>query len=243
MKVDGVKTLTAPRDIVWDVLNEPSRMAGLLPGVESFEVEDETHWRANVKVPLGIGGLKMKIAFEKLEQQEPEFARLRAKGTGVGAILNMETVFHLSDAGADATDMRWEADVKIAGPVGSMGQRVLQPLINQQVGNVLSALEQQVHEAYEARTAAGGASGSGLLPGGGVTGPSVGSAGAPPPSLDAKAHTDPELKDSGPLPPANADADPSSVEGTSGAQLGINTLSPEAYEPNPEGPTQSTSDR
>jgi carbon monoxide dehydrogenase subunit G len=40
--------------------------------------------------------------------------------------------------------MDWEADVKIAGPVGAMGQRVLQPLVNQQVGNVLGALEQRV---------------------------------------------------------------------------------------------------
>jgi carbon monoxide dehydrogenase subunit G len=43
--------------------------------------------------------------------------------------------------------MAWEADVKIAGPVGSMGQRVLQPIINQQVGNVLSALENEVQAA------------------------------------------------------------------------------------------------
>ncbi len=43
--------------------------------------------------------------------------------------------------------MKWEADVKIAGPVGSMGQRVLQPIINQQVENVLGALEKQVSEA------------------------------------------------------------------------------------------------
>ena len=37
--------------------------------------------------------------------------------------------------------MRWEADVKIAGPVGSMGQRVLQPIVNQQVGNGAGALD------------------------------------------------------------------------------------------------------
>jgi hypothetical protein len=34
--------------------------------------------------------------------------------------------------------------VRIAGPVGSMGQRVLQPIVNQQVKNVLAALEKQV---------------------------------------------------------------------------------------------------
>ena len=43
--------------------------------------------------------------------------------------------------------MRWEADVRIAGPVGSMGQRVLQPIVNQQVQHVLAALDRQVQEA------------------------------------------------------------------------------------------------
>ena len=58
----------------------------------------------------------------------------------------METAFTLSENGG-STDMKWEADVKIAGPVGSMGQRVLQPIVNQQVNNVLTALDKQVAEA------------------------------------------------------------------------------------------------
>ena len=43
--------------------------------------------------------------------------------------------------------MKWAADVRIAGPVGSMGQRVLQPIVNQQVQNVLSALDREVQNA------------------------------------------------------------------------------------------------
>ena len=42
-----------------------------MPGVESFEVHDEKHWTAQVKVPLGLGGLKMTMNFEKLEEREP----------------------------------------------------------------------------------------------------------------------------------------------------------------------------
>ncbi len=60
--------------------------------------------------------------------------------------MNMTTSFTLSDEG-EKTSMKWEADVKIAGPVGSMGQRVLQPIVNQQVGNVLQALEAEVQAA------------------------------------------------------------------------------------------------
>src|SRR5437762_3604172 len=58
----------------------------------------------------------------------------------------METAFHLGED-AGGTEMKWEADVKIAGPVGSMGQRVLQPIINQQVQHVLTALDARVQEA------------------------------------------------------------------------------------------------
>jgi carbon monoxide dehydrogenase subunit G len=149
MNVSGTKELDAPREVVWGVINDPAQMAGLMPGVESFEIKDDRHWQAKVKVPLGLGGLKMTIDFEKLEEREPEFASMNAKGKGVGAMMNMTTSFTLNDGG-ETTSMDWSADVKIAGPVGSMGQRVLQPIINQQVENVLGALEAKVAEAKAA---------------------------------------------------------------------------------------------
>jgi carbon monoxide dehydrogenase subunit G len=46
--------------------------------------------------------------------------------------------------------MLWAADVSIAGPVGSMGQRVLQPIVRQQVNQVLGALEKRVGETLAA---------------------------------------------------------------------------------------------
>lgn len=146
MRVEGEKRFEAPRETVWRVLNSPESMAKTMPGVESFDVHDERNWTANVKIPLGLGGLRMKINFEKLEEREPEYAELSAKGQGVGAIMNMQTSFRLAEA-EGGTTMHWAADVSIAGPVGSMGQRVLQPIVNQQVGNVLRALEKQVEEA------------------------------------------------------------------------------------------------
>jgi carbon monoxide dehydrogenase subunit G len=177
VKLEGTKELAAPRDTVWAVLNDPEQMAGLMPGVEGFEVQDDRHWTAKVKVPLGLGGLRLTVDFEKLEEREPEYASLKAKGNGVGAIMNMQTEFHLSGEGQQ-TSMRWEADVRIAGPVGSMGQRVLQPIVNQQVKNVLEALDRRVQETAGASTG--------------------------------------------------------------GAERGVHPGSPEAYSPEPEGPTHDT---
>ena len=137
---------TAPLATVWRVLNSPESMAKTMPGVEGFDIHDDRHWTANVKIPLGVGGLALAIDFERTEERRPELARLAAKGTGVGAILDLVTAFHLAEDGG-GTEMRWEADVKIAGPVGSMGRRVLQPIVNQQVNSVLTALDRQVQAA------------------------------------------------------------------------------------------------
>ena len=147
MNVSGERVFDAPRDVVWRVMNDPASMAKTMPGVETFDVHDENSWTANVKIPLGLGSMKMKVDMEKVEEREPEFAKLAVKGHGVGAMMNMETSFTLGDAAEGGTSMAWSADVHILGPVGSMGQRVLQPIVNQQVQHVLSALDAQVQAA------------------------------------------------------------------------------------------------
>ena len=58
--------------------------------------------------------------------------------------------------------------------------------------------------------------------------------------LDPRPETDPELKDYGPPAQSTSDADPASVEGSSGAQEGISPWAPEGYSDEPEGPTPST---
>jgi carbon monoxide dehydrogenase subunit G len=146
VKVEGTKHFEAPREKVWEVLNDPARLAKTMPGVQSFDVEDDKHWKANVVIPLGLGGLKMSINFEKTEERKPDYAALHAEGTGVAALLKMDTQFELSEANG-GTDMNWEADVRLLGQVGSMGQRVLQPIVNQQVQNVLAALDIEVRNA------------------------------------------------------------------------------------------------
>lgn len=154
MKVEGERSFAAPLAVVWDVLNDPAKMAELVPGVQSFDVLDERRWRANVKIPLGLGGLAMAIEFEKLDERAPTYATLDAKGKGVGAMLSMRTSFDLAEQDGNVL-MKWVADVSIAGPVGSMGQRVLHPIVNQQVGNVLAALDEQVTAAAADADASG----------------------------------------------------------------------------------------
>lgn len=143
MKLDGERVFDAPRETVWEVISDPARMAELMPGVQSFEVHDPRHFRADVKVPLTLGSLALAIDFEKIEERELEFSSLKAHGRGVGAIMSMQTSFTLEPL-EPGTRMLWSAEVSIAGPVGAMGQRVLQPIFRQQVDHILATLERQI---------------------------------------------------------------------------------------------------
>jgi len=215
VNVSGERTFDAPRATVWQVLNDPAAMAATMPGVESFDVHDDKRWTANVKIPLGLGGLKMKVDMEKTDERDLEMAVMHIKGQGVGAMMNMETRFELSDADAGTT-MTWKADVKIAGPVGSMGQRVLQPIVNQQVQHVLAALDKQVMEAKAGASSQGAGDSAG---GGSGTSPTPSTGAAAPP---AEGPTDYG-------PPADSDADPAPESGTSGAEEGTHPWEPDAY--------------
>lgn len=167
MKTEGERSFAAPRDLVWAILNDPANMAELMPGVQSFEIRDPRNWTAAVKVPLGLGSLAMTIDFEQTEVRAPEYSSLHAKGNGVGAIMNMQTSFTLEEQ-ADGTRMLWSADVKILGPVGAMGQRVLQPIVKQQVNQVLGALDRRVTAAVGEGAAAAPAAGGQPEPAGGA---------------------------------------------------------------------------
>lgn len=145
MDLSGVREFDAPRVAVWSAIADPARLASLMPDVSNLTVLDDRRWHASVRVPLGLGGLKLKVNFERVAERPLEYALLRATGNGVGAMMSMTTSFTLSGEG-ERTSMYWEADVRIAGPLGSMGQRVLQPLVTQQIELVLKALETHVSE-------------------------------------------------------------------------------------------------
>ena len=59
-----------------------------MPGVESFEIVDDDALAARrSRSRSASAALRIAFAFEKTEARAPEYARLQAKGKGVGAII------------------------------------------------------------------------------------------------------------------------------------------------------------
>lgn len=146
MKQQATREFRAARGPIWAALVEPARVASLVPGVESVDAHGET-CTARVRIPLGVGELRMSLTFEVVERREPDFVKVVTTGVGPGIVVRVESLIELEQSvGATGTSLHWDGDVRLAGPSGSMGRRVAKPIVAQQLANVLDALDQQLSE-------------------------------------------------------------------------------------------------
>ena len=147
MKISGERTFAAPRTVVWRVLNDPAEMANAharrraLRGRRRPALDGAREDPARPRRPQDEDQLR--------EDRGARARACRAAGEGHGRGRPALDCHALRAGRADGaeTQMHWEADFHVAGQVGSMGQRVLQPIVNQQVGNVLTALDERVQAA------------------------------------------------------------------------------------------------
>jgi carbon monoxide dehydrogenase subunit G len=142
VRIVGRRRLQAPRERVFRALTDPEELSLLMPGVQRVEVASDDEWVAIVKPPFGAG-LNLKLDLHVTDRRPPEHARLVAWGKSFGARLSIETEFDLSEDG-DGTEMAWTAEVGVAGLLGGLGGKALEPVAQQQAERSLDRLQERV---------------------------------------------------------------------------------------------------
>jgi carbon monoxide dehydrogenase subunit G len=140
--IEGTRRFEAPRERVFRALTDPHELAELMPGVERVEVTSADEWIAVVKAPFGVG-LDLKLDLHVSDRRPPEHARLVAWGKSLGARLSIETEFELGEDGG-GTDMTWSAEVGLAGLLGGLGGKALEPAARRQAERSLDRLQERV---------------------------------------------------------------------------------------------------
>ena len=139
VRIEGTKRFRVPRERVFRALTDPNELSELMPGgVERVEIKSDDEWIAVVKPPFGRG-MNLKIDMHVTDRREPEHARLAAWGKGFGARISVDTEFQLTEDG-DGTDMTWSADVGLAGLVGGLGGKALEPAARKQAERAMERL-------------------------------------------------------------------------------------------------------
>jgi uncharacterized protein len=140
--IQGERRIQASRERVFRALTDPQELSELIPGVERVEVNSDDEWITVVKPPFGRG-LNVKLDMHVTDRRPPEHARLVAWGKTFGARISIKTEFELVENGG-ATQMKWNADVGLAGLLGALGGKALEPTAKHQAERSLDRLQRRV---------------------------------------------------------------------------------------------------
>jgi uncharacterized protein len=143
MKVSGTYILNAPRERVWELLNDPAFLKACLPGCESMEAIGPDQYQ--VVLTVGIAAVKGKyIGSVTLLEKEPLWRlTMRVEGKGSGGFMQGTGQLELADD-PQGTKVTYQGDVQVGGPIASVGQRLLEGAAKMIVGQFFAAVNAQL---------------------------------------------------------------------------------------------------
>lgn len=144
MEIKGTHTFSAPRDVVWDALMDPTVLAKALPGGEKLEKVDENRYKAAMQVRVGPVQGRFEGEVELTDIQPKERYRLRVSGQGTPGFVNGEGTLELQDTEDGGTLLQYAGEAQVGGRIASVGQRLLDSTARSLVRQGLQALEEQL---------------------------------------------------------------------------------------------------
>jgi uncharacterized protein len=126
MIVTGEITLPAPRETVFQVLQNAPFFASCVEGVRDLTEIDATHYDAVMESKVAFKKFTFKVSVEVTKLAPPGRIEAKIEGTPLGIVGRMTavSVTDLIDAGGE-TVVKYSIDANITGKLGSMGQPVL----------------------------------------------------------------------------------------------------------------------
>lgn len=171
MELAGQQVIRAPRQKVWQALNDPDVLSRCIPGCESVErvSEHETHARMALKV----GPVRARFAGKILlsEVIAPSRCTLNFEGSGGAAgFARGRSMVELAEE-ADGTRVSYTVDASVGGKLGQVGGRLIDASARKLADEFFAAFDEALSEGAPAVGAAAAA----------APPPAAGDAAAPPP--------------------------------------------------------------
>ena len=124
LKIQGSYRFPASREAVWELLNDPARLAKCLPGCERLEPIGPDRYRVAVKYAIAAIGGNFSGTIELLDKKPPHSLRLRSESKGTPGFVKGEGALELAEKDGQ-TELRYSGEVQVGGLIASVGQRML----------------------------------------------------------------------------------------------------------------------
>jgi uncharacterized protein len=120
MKFQGEISVPAPREAVFDKINDPIFFASCIEGVHDMTEIDPQHFTATLETRIAYIKFKFAVTVEVVDRERPVRVVARAEGTPHGIVGRLS-----STSTATGTKVAYEIDASLTGKLGSIGQPVM----------------------------------------------------------------------------------------------------------------------
>jgi carbon monoxide dehydrogenase subunit G len=126
MKISGELSIEAPREVVFDRLQDARQFVTLVEGVRDLEKIDATHYSAMFETKVAYIRFKFKVAIEVTQLDRPNQIAAKIEGHPLGLVGRLSaTALTTLSGNAGGTQVNYSVDAVITGKLGSIGQPVL----------------------------------------------------------------------------------------------------------------------
>lgn len=149
MRMASEQRVAAPKQKVWESLNDPEILRASIPGCQSLDKESDTRFTATVEVKVGPIGARFKGAVTLADIDAPHGYTLLLEGNGgiAGSMKGAAKVKLIDDAGG--TIVAYDVEAQVGGRMAQLGGPIIDATAKQlagkffgQFGDIVSGVKQ-----------------------------------------------------------------------------------------------------
>ncbi len=146
MDMTGERRIAAPRQVVWDALNDVVTLKASIPGCESLEKTGDNQMKATAAVKLGPISARFNGAVTLSDIDAPNSYTITGEGQGgvAGFAKGGAKVFLTDDAGD--TLLKYEVNAQVGGKLAQLGARLIDATAKQMAEQFFTKFTSEVQK-------------------------------------------------------------------------------------------------
>jgi len=135
MKMAGEQHIAAPRQRVWEALNDPEILRQSIPGCQSLDKEADDRLAAVAEVKIGPIGARFKGNVTLSDLDAPNGYTITGQGNGgIAGSAKGSAKVRLSDAAGGGTTVSYDVDAEVGGRMAQLGGPIIDATAKQMAG-------------------------------------------------------------------------------------------------------------
>lgn len=151
MDMTGERRIPAPRQKVWDALNDPAVLKSCIPGCETLERTSDTDYKATASVKIGPIAARFNGKVQLRDLDPPNSYRIAGEGQGgVAGFAKGGATVRLQDDGP-ATLLTYDVKAQVGGKLAQLGARLIDATSKQMADAFFDRFSKEVASPAEAQ--------------------------------------------------------------------------------------------